>query len=223
MCIRFCFMTSLLLVLVFISSCSYYGYYYENRRNYVFQETYPNDTLVISDYILFGTYRRKRLDYGIVRLNNDSLFTIFKEAINKTSLPIYFESKGRNLSNKKIIERYHSRFKHISLEDMKIYANVKDVGDSKQTIIPVIKFNFHADTHAGTYGSAIKYYITHLSLSVFIFENNNIVYYKKMRHIEKVDDEYIPNYYNYYQVPIPPDNWDGLVKEAMKEYIERLE
>ena len=205
---------------LFFYSCSYNGFYFENKRNFQFKESYSNDTLVINDYILFGTYRRKRLDYGIVRLNNDSLFTVFKEAINKTELPIYFESKGRNLSNKKIIERYHSRFKHINLEDIKIYANVKDVGDSKQTIIPVIKYNYHSENDCGAAGCD-RYYITHLSLAIYILENNKVIYYKKMRCVEKSDFS-IPDYYNYYQVPIPPDNWDGLVKEVMKEYINRL-
>ena len=216
-----------LLFYALICSCSYNGFYYENRRNYVFQEAYSNDTLVISDYILFGTYRRKRLDYGIVRLNNDSLFTVFKEAINKTELPIYFESKGRNFSNKKIIEQYHSRAKHINPEDINVYANIKDVGDSKQIIIPVIKYNYHSENDCGAAGCD-RYFITHLSLSVCIFENNKIVYYKKMRYVERVDVEHIPNYnyynhYNYYQVPISQDKWDGLVKKVMKEYIERLE
>ena len=212
------FTISVLLLTLFIGSCSYHGFYYENRRNHVLQETYSNDTLVLGDYILFGTYRRKGLDYGNVTLNNDSLFNIFKKSINKTGLTICFGDKGKNLSNKKIIERYHSRAKHISPEDINVYANIKDNPNSKRIIIPVIKFNFYTDrTTTGSGGD----YITHLSLAIYVLEKNNVVYYKKMRHMEKQHD--LSAHLNDFQVPILQEKWDKLVLDVMKEYIERLE
>lgn len=218
MLVRLCFVISFLLALVFINSCSYYGYYFEDRRNYVFQEAYLNDSLELSDYILFGTYRRKRLDYGNVRLKSDSLFTIFKESISKIQLPISFDRNIRNRSNKRIIDTYHSRAKHISAENIKGYTNIEDVSDSKRIIIPVIKFNFYTDrTTSGSGGD----YITHLSLAIYVLEKNNVVYYKKMRHMEKQHD--LSAHLNDFQVPIPQEKWDNLVKEVMKEYIERLE
>lgn len=215
---RLSLIINIFLLCVCIGSCSYHGFYYENRRNYVFQEAYSNDSLELGDYILFGTYRRKGLDYGNVTLNNDSLFTIFKKSINKTGLTICFGDKGKNLSNKKIIERYHSRAKHISPEDINVYANIKDNPNSKRIIIPVIKFNFYTDrTTTGSGGD----YITHLSLAIYVLEKNNVVYYKKMRHMEKQHD--LSAHLNDFQVPILQEKWDKLVLDVMKEYIERLE
>ncbi len=220
MLMRLCFMISILLTFVFIGSCSYHGFYYENRRNYVFQEVYSNDTLVVGDYILFGTYNHKQLNYSEVNLNSDSLFSIFKKSINKTGLTICFGDKGKNLSNKKIIERYNSQSKHIGSEDINVYPNIKDGADSKRIIFPVIKFNFRTDNHCGSAGCD-EFYITNLSLSIFILENNNVIYYKKLRHTEKSDLSF-PDHHSFYQLPIPQEKWNNLVKDAMKEYIERL-
>ena len=202
-------------------SCSYHGFYFDNKRNHQAKESYSNDTLFLSDYILFGTYSQKRLNYGIVRLKSDSLFTIFEKSIKKTQLPISINN-NRNVSNKRIIDKYHSRAKHIKAENIKVYTKASKMGNSKRVIIPVIKFNFNTDNHCSDAGCD-TYYVVHLSLAIFILENNEVIYYKKMRHEEKLDDDNIPDYYNYYNVPIPKEKWDKLVLDVMKEYIERLE
>ena len=209
------------LILFLINSCYYIeGCYHQNRKSYMFKESYSNDTLFVSDYILFGTYRRKRLEYGVVRMNNDSLFNIFKESVNNAELPIYFDNKERNLSNKNMIESYHSRASDIDIESINRFTTIEFTDDLKRVMIPVIKFNFHSDNHCGSPGCD-KYYVTHLSLSIYIIENNELIYYKKIRCVEKSDFS-IPDYYDYYQVPIPKEKWNTVLKKVMKEYTERL-
>lgn len=205
-----------------LSSCGSQGYYFENKRNYHFQESYTNDSLYVGDYVMFGTYMRERLNYGMVRLNNDSISSVFSQAVKGTSLPISFQNNGRNLSNQQIISSFQSRARHVSKNTIIDLIKTIRIDNSSKVIIPVIKFNYHT-YNGGSVAGVTKYFVTNLSLSIFIIENNEIIYYKKMRYEVRADDEHISRYHKYYPLPIPQEKWDGLVKEVMREYIERLE
>lgn len=216
--ITICFFCTLFI----LSSCGTNGFYFENKKNYHFQESYTNDSLYIGDYVMFGTYMRRRLNYGVVRLNNDSIFSVFSQAVKSTSLPTTIQSNGRNLSNQQIISSFQSRARHISKNTIIDLVKTYRIDNSSKLVIPVVKFNFSTRSYGGPEGLT-TYYITNLSLSVFILENNEIIYYKKMRYDEvRDDDEYIPYYLDYIHLPIPQERWDGLVQEVMKEYIERI-
>lgn len=220
---RYRFILIIALLFLILCSCTSNSYYFQNKNNYILQGNYSNDSLVLRNYILFGTYRRERLDYEIARLDNDSLFNIFKLSLEELQIPIKIDDRNINLSNKNIIDKYQSRYKNLDGEYLKQVVN--STNKKMKVIIPVIKFNYYIDSHLDIAGPNDDYFICHFSLSIFIVHNNEIVYYKKMRHKESKDMEHYPYSYNSFHlnIPIPQEQWDGLVNEVMKEYIERLE
>ena len=54
-------------------------------------------------------------------------------------------------------------------------------------------------------------------------KNNRVIYYKQMRYVEKVYSKNHSYDFEDFYIPIAQKHWNGLVREVMKEYIERLE
>jgi hypothetical protein len=148
--------------------------------------------------------------------NEDSFFNMFKSGVQKLPILLAIEDKNDNKTNEYFeINKYH-KFEEIDTTLIKEMASIK--GYSK-ILIPVITMNYYnAGFAPGTRGDYIKY----LTISVFIIENNSIVYSKSLWHVQDVYSASHPYKYRDYHIPIPQEHWDGIIKDLMKEYIERL-
>jgi hypothetical protein len=219
-------MRIILILLVFVlvlSSCfSKDGYIYKQRRFYQFDSYYiSKDTLFMNEFILYGTNTRHSIkNYVEVSLNSDSLKTIFDRALTKTAVPIIFQKSSKNLGISIFKENPKLKFKKININDLFdiAYNNANNF-----KLIPVIALNFTTSTGLSTSGAdTYPHFLCFLDIAIFVIKNNKLVYFKNMVHMEKVDGEYHPYKYEDFHIPIPQEHWDGLVREVMKEYIERL-
>lgn len=194
-----------------------------NNRGVFFLDDYnQKDSLQIQKYILFSTYERKRLNYGIVRSDSDSLFEIFKNSLIKLDLPIDLDSKSKNIVNQRIINNYHSSYNVIDRIDYdSIISYLGEVNLDENILLPLIKFNYMKSHDASSAGVDV-YYIGQLTIVFFIIKNNNVIYANEAFHSERVDSEYHPYAYSDFNIPIPQEDWDNLVKKIMREYTERL-
>lgn len=208
--------------LLLIYSCtSKSGYIYKQKRFYHFETSYNiNDTLHLSDYILYGLYDQVGLkNFDIVYLNDDSLFNKFIDSFELLELPLNLNNAHNNKITESFLKNRYSRYKKIDKDYIKAIAKKQD---EKTFIIPIIFKYFKSIRHGGIAGAdTYPTFYCHFSLAVFIIKNNKIIYYKQMRHVESVDSEFHPYKFEDFKIPIPQEHWDGLVKEVMREYIER--
>ena len=219
---------TLLLSLVFgvVLSCKLSKTYIpDGKRFYKFNDTYSStDTLFIRNFIMYGNADMGTLHdpWRRVRLNSDSLIHVFKTSISKIeAVNISVNDQIFNRVNNSYYSNPLLKYKKIDKEMLISFAS-NDT--SVLSLIPVILFSFNASRWSGS-GQFDTYprLICHLNIAVFIVKNQEIIYFKQMRYVEKVDGEYHPYEFEDYHIPIPQEHWDGLVQEVMKEYIERLE
>jgi len=217
------YIIAILASIIIIYSCkSKNGYLYEQKGYYNFEPTYNrNDSLYLSDYILYSLHSKSGHDkFGSVNLNDDSLFNIFKASLKRLDLPIKYNTVNNNKLTDEFIRNHFLKYKNIDKEYIKRMTKQLN---GKTAVIPIILKLFNKFTNVSS-GGADTYpsYICHFSLAVFIIKNNKIIYYKQMRHVESVYGEFHPYKYEDFHIPIPHEHWDGLVREVMKEYIERM-
>jgi hypothetical protein len=220
-------------ILVLLAACHTVtnGYYHSQRKSYHFEEKYfKADTLRFQYYIINGmaTAGGNGRHYWspVNHLNFDSLFNHVEKSLIKLDIPILIE---KNLINKytKNLYSYNKTVnptnqQKINIDTLKSIVNTK--GNNELIFIPIVNFYFdQVRTGAGPAGlDPYPTFVCHLTISIFIFRNNEIIYHKRMRHTEMVDAEYHPFSYLDFKIPIPQEHWDGLVREVMKEYIEQL-
>lgn len=215
------------LVFVLLIGCKLSNTYIpDERRNYIINEKYSfKDTLFIKNYILYGN-----ADVGTihnpwkrVELNSDSLIDIFKISISKiesinvcVNKPLFNRVKSDSYRSNPLL-----KYKKIDRNEI---ISLARIGLNEISLIPVINFSFYSTRWSGS-GQSDTYprFICHFNIAVFIVKNEEIIYYKQMRYVEKVNSEFYPYEFEDFHIPIPQKHWDGLVREVMKEYIERLE
>ena len=182
-------------------------YIHYKKRHYIFQEKYN-----IDDTISIGHYQV----YTNVWKDNDSLYNHFKDALKKTDFSLHFSELSENSEINNFNENKYLESK--KLDDSKIIEYANSCVNCKDLImVPIIYINYKSGVIASNAGGE-KYYLCQVIISIRLIRNNEIVYFKQMRMVEPGDEE---NYRNYH-FPIPQEKWDGLVREVMKEYIERL-
>lgn len=217
------------LFFVIISGCKLSKTYKpDEKRFYVFNNTYSSsDSLYFQNYVLYAIARKGELvaEDTRVRLNSDSLIKVFKNSISQlkevrmnidTSTPLLNRVNSSYFSNPEFRYKLYDKDYIISLANKE-----KDV----ISFVPVVGLLYDTFRSASLGAGADTYpmLICHLSIAVFIIKNEEILYYKQMRYVESVDGEFHPYAYHDFNIPIPQEHWDGLVREVMKEYIERLE
>jgi hypothetical protein len=102
------------LILIISYSCkTKSGYIFEQKRYYHFENSYDkNDSLYLSDYILFCIHSKSGLNnFGKVSLNEDSLFHKFKDSFNSLNL---LRSIGGDYSNKVTEDFSKNHYLHFS-------------------------------------------------------------------------------------------------------------
>ena len=185
-----------------------------------FQNSYnKQDSLHLSDFIFYGISEEPNFRLKI-DLNDDSLYNILKGSLSKLKLPIHYKSNKTNYSNLSyFIDKY---LPYEKINKSLIFKSANSFND-KHLIFPVLQLYFRQRINFDPSITVYPRYYCYLSLAIFIVKNREVLYYKQVRHEEVVNKEYHPYEFEDYHVPISQENWDGLVKEVMKEYIERLE
>lgn len=215
-------------ILVIISSalsCKLsHSYIPDEERFYTFVESYSSlDTLNIENFIMYGSADMGGLHdpWRKVDLNSDSLIQIFKKSISHIKgINLHFNDSLKNKKNSSHYANPSLQYKKIDKEAIISLAS-KD--NNSTSLIPVIQFAFNASRWSGS-GQFDTYptLICHFNIAIFIVKNQDIIYSKQMRYVEKVDGEFYPYIFEDFYIPIPQLHWDGLVREVMKEYIERM-
>jgi hypothetical protein len=206
-------------MLFLIFGCNSSIYNYTNRKHYTFEKSYKsNDSLLFEKYILFGL-SFEGLKNRKIAIENDSIMNIFIHSINKLGLPIQTSNKIENIEQLNCTTGKILKYKNINKKCLKESFIQKKY---KAYILPIISLSFGKSTHLSTAG-ADKYphFVVILDVAIFIIKNDEVYYYKQMSYVESIDSEYHPYKFEDYKIPIPQKHWDGLVKEVMREYLER--
>ena len=185
-----------------------YGeYFLHEHRHHIFGESYNfNDTISVGN---FQIHSNKWKD-------PDSLYNHFIKALINTELPIYFPDSSKNVQ---INDFRENRYLNARKMDQ---AQIKELAEScinctKLVMVPIISIRYEATRFGSSAGGDILYSCS-IEIAMNLVRYDEIVYYKQVRIVELGDRE---NYRNF-SFPIPQEKWDGLVREVMKEYIERL-
>ena len=211
----------LTMVLLFFS-CMSNGYNLKQRRFYNFESSYnKTDTMYLSDFIFYNLQDLGGLNnYREIYLNEDSLFSLFKISINKLDLPLIIADENKNLKTTDCIKNPLLKYKKIKKDSLFSIAN-KNL--NKLSLVPIIYLNYTSRTHITISGAdPYPHYLCFLNIALFVISDNKVIYFKNMYHVEIVDAEYHPYKFEDFHIPIPQEHWDGLVREVMREYIERM-
>lgn len=210
-----------LFILLLVHACGYkktqsgYLYNIKEARSFLFNDSYKvEDTIYITDYVLYS-FDQNRMKNKIIISNEDSFLNLVKSGFQKLPLLWSMANENSNKSNEAFERNKLQRFNEIDTILIKEIANNSEYS---KILIPVITFNYLNIGFASNHGDYLKY----LKVSVFIIENNTIIYSSSFYHVEDVYSGSHPYNYKDYHIPIPQEHWDGLIKEVMKEYTERL-
>jgi len=177
--------------------------------------------MYLSDYILYNLQILGGLNnYSEIYLNEDSLFSLFKISINKLDLPLIIADENKNLKTPDFINNPLLKYKKINKNSLFSIANNNP---NKLSIIPILRQNFTTSTHKTTSGAdPYPHYLCSLNIALFVISDNKVIYFKNIFHMESVYAEYHPYKFEDFHIPIPQEHWDGLVREVMREYVERM-
>jgi hypothetical protein len=193
-------------------------YRQKDRMRHSFLKSYnESDSLFLNDIICFGL-SGEGFGYRNINVDRDSLAKIFTNSLAKLNLPVNITPDKIRVYNKRCLNGEYVRKKNIDFDCLKM---LRRRNNNEYTILPIIELMFSKSYNVNAAGSDTDY-ITLLSISIFIFKNDEVVYFKKMSHLERVYSEFHPYLYTDFNIPIPEEHWDGLVREVMNEYIERL-
>jgi hypothetical protein len=217
-CVKYLFS---ILLLLLIYGCQSNGYYFENKRFFEFKHSYSGqDTLLVSDYVFYGINQIDLNNHEVISLNEDSLVGLFKFSIQNLKIPLHFSLSTTNKLNEDFERNPALKYKGMKLKTLLLSNNIKN---NQTILLPIINFNFNKSHSAHPAGrDPYPHYVCHLTLAVFIVKDEEVIYYKQMSHAEIVDGEFHPYPYEDFNIPISQEKWDGLVREVMKEYIERV-
>lgn len=90
---------------------------------------------------------------------------------------------------------------------------------NKTVIVPLISKSYSAFRNSDGPG---YYYICRFYLTIFVVRNKEIVYSKQLYYVTSEYDETSPLFRDITNTPIPQKYWNGLFRETMREYIERV-
>jgi hypothetical protein len=212
-----------ILIGLFFSSFTYNkGYKLENQKHFHFEPTYSkNDTLIISDYIIYGNTKPcvpcELNNY--LKIKTDSLFSILKNVLLETKLPLKFQKTNANLVRYEIEKNINLKFKRIYFTEI---IPSTQIFENKSVLFPIISLVYDSYT-TGDFETKPRHFC-YFRIAVFVFKNGKLTYYKQVRHNERVDAKTFKYQITdrNFNIPIPQQHWDGMVQEVMREYFNRL-
>ena len=179
------------------------------------------DTLFVKDYIVCYTAKEEDDDIftfnrsrRMTPINADSVFDVFRNALNKTGLPIKYDSISRNRCSYDIKKKYPKIWRRRSKEILELFSI-----ENRVVLVPYI--NIYE-----TWGVVLKgspategdfFRNSFLSIGLFIVQNDKVVYKKTVRHVVSLN-------YESREDPIIRQtqvHWNKLVELGMKDYRER--
>jgi hypothetical protein len=232
------------ILIVFITSslllcaCAYQdGFLAFPKHRFVFLKHYNSkDTLIVKDYLVFGMRSRlpgedpdKSFPWGC---DGDSVFNVFKKYLIASNIPMRFETGGVNRvdDTTSIFSVFPRIFKPGVFGDGVIKRrHFKDVAaltkgyPGQLVLVPAVRVQHHIEY--GTVGSRYSglYFILNLAFSVFIFKDMELVYYKSLSHSNDFAGTYQVTEYNVCEVPIRENIIERIVKQAMIDYVKRMQ
>jgi hypothetical protein len=208
-----------ILVIVLAISCGLNKRPVDERQYFLFQENFNDkDTLYIKDFILYNTSKGR--DYRLnIRMHEDSIFTIIKSALNKLNLNIEQVEQGHNYAALSFFSEEHLTYDHINKSLLFKSASTLP---GKYVLFPVLLIYHERLVNLDATRPGFPKFSCSLSLAIFIVKDDEVVYYKQSRYNKTVKKDDHPYDYEEFIIPVPEERWDGLVREVMKEYIERL-
>lgn len=207
------------LVLFITYSCNTVQSYRSETKHFHFEEFYnSSDSLLLADYIIYGISENQNFRLKI-ELNDDSLFNILKSSLSKQQLNINYEDENHNYSNLSFFSDEYLTLKKINKSIL--FKSASDYPD-KKLIFPVLLKYYKHRTNFDASVTVYPRFYCQITLAVFVVQNCEVLYYKQVRHEEIVNKEYHPFEFEDFHIPISQQDWDDMIKEVMKEYIERL-
>lgn len=206
---------------IFFVSCKNHWYRVSNKRNHIIQTNYnKNDTILLNDYIICNNLRGVWGNESIP-INQDSVLNIFVSALEKLSLQ-FMISEGHGICDTSFFANPYLKFKKM---DHKRILELAKRDESNIVLVPIIYLDntflkniYYTSTGIPDGGGFNK--STALRIGIFLFEGNNIIYFKSMHYFSdgiKVSDKKSP------VRNLDQEHWDRLVRLVMNDYIKRLE
>lgn len=213
-------------ILFVVYSCTNSGYYFGFKERVELKEKYELEEIYLNDYIMYGSQyqRTSNPKYGRISLKSDSLFNLFKDAVSNLGLPVEVNKNNSNRMSGKFLK--YNELDHKYPEDKGLAYIISVVGDTqnKTVMVPLISKLYERYWAVNSAGSdTYPYFICRMYFTVFLVRNKEIIYSKQLRYVETIDSEFHDFEFHDFHIPIPQKHWDGLFREVMKEYIQRLE
>jgi len=225
--------TLLILIVISLGSCNA-AYYTVLRTHNVKNKEYfgINDTISISHVVLCNGYGEGfsgPIEFSPI--NEDSTMAYFKNALSSTNLNVKF-SEQLQYSCNSYIKKGRDYLQPLSQEYLMQLARENP---HRYKIIPVIGY-LTSDVDvtsftlsAGTPISKLNRYLS-LSITVYIFEEDNVVYSKSMfvrPKIRPIMTDMRGKVFDYrskkpYVSTLEQKHWDKLVEKTMKDFIKRM-
>lgn len=208
------------LILLFLS-CTTNGFRSIDKKHSKILDAYSLDTLYLADYLMYGTRYSRRLKpkHTEINLKADSLFGVFKKAVKNSGIPIVLKETNQNRMSNKFIRDDEMNHEVLSNDNLGYIAEVAGNSYNRLVIVPLISKSY-------TYGKIPEdpewYYVCRLYLTIFVVSNNEILYSKQMDYVESITSQLSPLDFDPRDIQIAQKYWDGLFKETMREYIERV-
>jgi hypothetical protein len=232
---RFRLRYPLIVLLFVVNSCGLFFPHYEGafyttitRGYYIFEEHYnAQDTLIIKDYLFFGKQDSKyngRLDR--LECGTDSIFSIYKNALKNTGLPITFDLNGVNRVNDttSVFNQFQGLFDVARINKRKVH-HVRDLAkdyDDHLVLIPVVHIDLSIPYPSLYRNYAGFYYHLNLCFTAFIFKNQELIYRKDLTYHNEFRGKYQIDKYDACDVHIPIEVINSLVHYVMLDYKKRL-
>ncbi|WP_114752798.1 hypothetical protein [Pleomorphovibrio marinus] len=219
----------LLISLLFLGCAPNNVFHKKSRGKWVTKKSYTTtDTLVVRNYGLYNSINEVLLTPNKKPLfvNKDSLLMVFKKSIYKIDFNLIDINLSKNLIDSSLYRQQAVRIGHIDDTYIRTLAD-SIIGNVK--LIPIIyahnQYSFVTSfSGVGNFSSKGWYFITYLSLFVFVIKEDEIVYSRHIRY--KSDQVWADSREEILAVPplaaVKQEHWDELVRLAMEDYIKRL-
>ncbi len=208
-------------LLVVVASCNLSDFRKIDEDYYIFQDAYGLDSMYMADYLMYGT--RKDMSVSVfsrIELNNDSLFQVFKNAVINSSLPVDISPVNHNRMSSALIGYDKMNHRVLASGNLNYIIGVAKQSNHKLVLVPLITKSYVYTDYLG--GPECSYWVE-LYLTIFIVHKNEIIYSKQMsKREESVIIHTHPLDFDYNKIQVPQKYWDGLFRETMREYIERV-
>jgi hypothetical protein len=209
-----------ILLILLLSSC-FTSLKTRERRHQVVQKNYDlGDSLHISTVFLCNYNRLGQDSIREVRINRDSVFSIFKNSLSKLNLPIIYHDIDYHCDDK-LLKNYYMKISKI--DTCKILDLTRNKKESVHLTVVLSLEKWDVSNWSFTprlVPNRQEQRVYYIQLVVFIIKRNTITYSRQFTFCGDVLDI---DYLNLDpKTNINQKHWDELVEKTMKDYVKRL-